>query len=104
MLNISGIISKFVKNSSQRDIEKLKSTVEKINNWESRIKEIPDENFPSKTEEFKSKIKKGMPLDDLLPETFATGFVTKKNELLKAVNPVNVDLILEILKLPILIL
>ncbi len=71
MLNISGIISKFVKNSSQRDIEKLKSTVEKINNWESRIKEIPDENFPSKTEEFKSKIKKGMPLDDLLPETFA---------------------------------
>ena len=55
MLNISGIISKFIKNSSQRDIDKLKSIVEKINNWEPKIKEIPDESFPAKTEEFKSK-------------------------------------------------
>ena len=31
MLNISEIIGKFIKNSSQRDIDKLKSTVEKIN-------------------------------------------------------------------------
>ena len=35
----------------------------------------------------------------LLPETFATGFVTKKNELLKAVDPINVDSILEALRL-----
>jgi len=35
----------------------------------------------------------------LLPETFATGFVTKKNELLMAVDPLNVQLIEEALKL-----
>ena len=53
MLNISGIIGKFIKNSSQREIDRLKSIVEQINGWESKIKEIPDEKFPSKTLEFK---------------------------------------------------
>ena len=71
MLNISRIIGKFIKNSSQRDIDKLKSIVKQINNWESKIKEIPDEKFPSKTLEFKSKIKNGISLDVILPEAFA---------------------------------
>ena len=57
MLNLGHIISKFIKNSSQRDLGKLKSIVEKINNWESKIKDIPDENFPIKTAEFKSMVK-----------------------------------------------
>ena len=56
MLNISKIIGKFIKNSSERNIDKLKSIVKQINDWESQIKEIPDEKFPSKTLEFKSKI------------------------------------------------
>ena len=64
MLNISGIISKFVKNSSQREIDRLKSFVEKINSWESKVRELPNESFPSKTLEFKSKVKKGVKLDD----------------------------------------
>ena len=71
MLNISRIFSKIIKNSSQRDIDKLKSIVKQINNWESKIKEIPDEKFPSKTLEFKSKIKNGISLDVILPEAFA---------------------------------
>ena len=71
MLNISGIIGKFIKNSSQREIDRLKSIVEQINGWESKIKEIPDEKFPSKTLEFKSKIKNGTSLDELLPEAYA---------------------------------
>ena len=71
MLNISKIIGKFIKNSSQRDIDKLKSIVKQINALESKIKEIPDEKFISKTLEFKSKIKNGIDLDELLPEVFA---------------------------------
>ncbi len=71
MLSINKIIGKFIKNSSQRNIDKLKSIVKQINNWESRIKEIPDEKFPSKTLEFKSKIKNGISLDVILPEAFA---------------------------------
>ena len=71
MLNISKIIGKFIKNSSQRDIDKLKSIVKQINALESKIKEIPDEKFKSKTLEFKSRIKNGTSLDELLPEAFA---------------------------------
>ena len=71
MLNFGGIIGKFIRNSSQRNIDKLKSIVKQINALESKIKEIPDEKFISKTLEFKSKIKNGIGLDELLPEVFA---------------------------------
>ena len=71
MLNITKIIGKFIKNSSQRDIDKLKTIVKQINALESKIKELSDENFKSKTLEFKSKIKNGTYLDDLIPEAFA---------------------------------
>jgi len=71
MLNIGNIIGKFIKNSSQRELERLKSTVEKINDWESKVKEKSDENFPIKTAEFKSKIQKGIKFEDLIPEAFA---------------------------------
>ncbi len=71
MLNISKIIGKFIRNSSQRELGKLKSIVEKINSLEPKVKEMADKDFPAKTEEFKLKIKNGVKLDDLLPEAFA---------------------------------
>ena len=71
MLNIGTIIGKFVKNSSQRELDKLKSTIKKINDLEPHIKKIPSESFPAKTAEFKEKIKKGISLNELIPETFA---------------------------------
>ena len=71
MLNISRIIGKFIKNSSQRNIDKLQSIVKQINALESETKEIPDEKFVSKTHEFKLKIKNGTALEEILPEAFA---------------------------------
>jgi len=71
MLNIGGIIGKFVKNSSQRELDGLKGIIKKINDFEPKIKEISDEGFINKTEEFKSKIKNGAKIEDLLPEAFA---------------------------------
>jgi preprotein translocase subunit SecA len=70
MLNINKIIGKFIKNSSQREIDKLQSIVKKINDLEAEFKKMPDKNFPDKTNEFKSKIKNGQKLEDLIPETF----------------------------------
>ena len=71
MLNIGEIIGKFVKNSSQRELERLGLVVQKINNWEHEVKEMPDENFPTKTNELKTRLKSGEKLEDLLPEAFA---------------------------------
>jgi len=71
MLNLGSIIGKFIKNSSQKELENLKTMVQKINSWEAKIKEIPTEDLMSKTKEFKSKIKNGSTLENLIPEAFA---------------------------------
>ena len=59
MLKINKIIGKFLKNSSQRELDKLGSIVKKINDWEAKTKAIPDEDFTKKTAEFQSRVKKG---------------------------------------------
>ena len=71
MLNIGKIIGKFVKSSSERELEQLRGIVKKINEFEPKIKEISNDSFPAKTTEFKSKIQNGTKLEDLIPETFA---------------------------------
>ena len=71
MLNINKIIDKFVKNSSQRELDRLRSVVKKINSWEATVKAVPDELFPKKTAELKLKGKKGANLEDLIPEAFS---------------------------------
>jgi len=71
MINIGKILGKIVKNSSQRELDRLKAIVKKTNDWEEKTKEIATESFPSKTAELRSKIKKGIKLEDLIPEAFA---------------------------------
>ncbi|PIR57672.1 MAG: preprotein translocase subunit SecA [Parcubacteria group bacterium CG10_big_fil_rev_8_21_14_0_10_38_31] len=48
-----------------------KELVLKINELESGIKDIKDEDLPLKTAELKERISKGETLDDILPEAFA---------------------------------
>ena len=71
MLSISKIISKFLNNSSQRELGKLNDIIKKINAFEPKLKDLSDEKFPEKTVEFKEKIKNGTQLEELLPEAFA---------------------------------
>jgi preprotein translocase subunit SecA len=71
MLSISKIISKFLNNSSQRELGKLNDIIKKINAFEPKLKDLSDEKFPEKTAEFKEKIKNGTQLEELLPEAFA---------------------------------
>ena len=56
MLSIGKIIGKFVKNSSQRELDKLNSIVQKINAFEAEVKKVDNESFPAKTAEFMSKV------------------------------------------------
>ena len=48
MLNIGNFIGKFLKNTSERELGRLKSTIKKINDLEQNIKDIPSESFPAK--------------------------------------------------------
>ena len=71
MLNPINFISKFIKSSNQRELDRIGKIVKEINSFEERIKNLKDNDFPEKTLEFKEKIKNGVSIDELLPEAFA---------------------------------
>ena len=71
MFNPLGFISKFIKSSNQKELERIGKIVKKINNLESYTQNLKDTEFPEKTSEFKRLIKDGKNLDDILPEAFA---------------------------------
>lgn len=56
---------------NQSFLNKSKKIVEKINNLESEISSLKDEDFPKKTIELKNRLEKGESLDDILPVAFA---------------------------------
>ena len=57
--------------SNEKEINKLKPLIEKINSLEEKTKKLKDSDFPKKTKEFKERIEDGEPLDNLIPEAFA---------------------------------
>jgi len=71
MLNPLRFISKFIKSSNQKELDRISKIVEKINSLEESIKKLEDNDFPKKTAEFKEKINNGKTLDEMLPEVFA---------------------------------
>ena len=71
MLNPLKIISRFIKSSNQKSLDKLKSVVKKVNELENTVSKLEEEEFPKKTKLLKEKVKKGESLKSLLPEAYA---------------------------------
>jgi len=71
MFNPLNFISKFVKSSNQKELDRISKIVRQINLLEENIKKLEDEEFPKKTNELKEKIRNGQSLDQILPEAFA---------------------------------
>jgi len=71
MLNPLNFLSKFIKSSNQKELDRISRVVEKVNSYEDKIKDINDRDFPAKTLELKERLKKGENIDNLLPEAFA---------------------------------
>ncbi|MBI2600803.1 preprotein translocase subunit SecA [Candidatus Daviesbacteria bacterium] len=67
MLNI---FSKFL-DSNEREIKKLGTVVESVNQLEKKYAKLTDKQLQSKSAEFKSQYQKGKTLEDLLPDAFA---------------------------------
>ena len=55
----------------EREIKKMQPLVAEINELESGLKQLSDEQLAAKTPEFRERIEKGETLDDILPEAFA---------------------------------
>ena len=49
MINPLSFISKFIKSTNQRELERIDKIVKKINSLEEIIKKIENEDFPKKT-------------------------------------------------------
>ena len=71
MFNPLNLISKFIKSSNQKELDRIGKIVTKINLLENDFKNLNDLDFPKKTLNFKEQIKKGVALDEILPEAFA---------------------------------
>ncbi|WP_440928200.1 preprotein translocase subunit SecA [Candidatus Pelagibacter sp.] len=71
MFNPLNLITKFIKSSNQKELDKIGKIVEKINLHEDDYKNLNEDDFPKKTYEFKNLLKDGKTLDELLPKAFA---------------------------------
>jgi len=71
MLNPLNFISKIFKSNNQRELDRISRIVRNINLLEESVKNLKDSDFPTKTSEFKEKIKNGSKTSDILPEAFA---------------------------------
>ncbi|GCD08570.1 preprotein translocase subunit SecA [Clostridium tagluense] len=56
---------------SDREIKRIISTVDKIEELDAKMTSLTDEELKAKTEEFKTRLNNGETLDDVLPEAFA---------------------------------
>jgi len=71
MLNPLNFLSKFIKSSNQKELDRIAKIVEKINSLEEKIKSIPDGDFPKKTMNLRDRLKQTNNINDILPEAFA---------------------------------
>ncbi len=71
MFNPLNLISRIIKSSNQKELERIQKIVKNINLFEKNIEKLKDEEFPKKTNQFIKDIKNGKKLNDILPEAFA---------------------------------
>ena len=64
-------IEKIIGSYSEREIKRIISLVDRIEELEPEMQEISDDSLKKKTDEFKERLKNGETLDDILPEAFA---------------------------------
>ncbi len=65
------ILTKILGSQRERDIKVLAPRVRRINELETAMLALKDDQFQEKTAEYRQRLEQGESLDDLLPETFA---------------------------------
>jgi len=68
---IAGILAKIMGTKNARELKRMQPIVNKINELERDIKNLPDERLALKTNEFRQQLDKGKKLDNILPEAYA---------------------------------
>ena len=71
MLNPLNFLSKLIKSSNQKELDRVAKIVQEVNFLENKTKDISNEGFPKKTQELRDKLNLGVDINSLLPEAFA---------------------------------
>jgi preprotein translocase subunit SecA len=69
---VTNLLTKVFGSKNERELKKINPIVEKINSFEPQMKSMSDEALKTQTRLFKERLNNGEPLDDILPEAFAT--------------------------------
>lgn len=69
---LTDIARKIFGSANDRFVKKQHKTIEQINALEETFSKLSDEELKNKTLEFRSRLKEGETLDEILPEAFAT--------------------------------
>ncbi|SVA38483.1 uncharacterized protein METZ01_LOCUS91337 [marine metagenome] len=71
MFNPLNLISKIIKGSNQKELDRIQKIVKNINLFEKDVEKLDKTEFPKKTNKFIEQIKNGKKLIEILPEAFA---------------------------------
>ena len=71
MLNPFNIISKFIKSNNQKQLDRIKKIVSKVNDYEGQISKLSEQDLKKITQHLINKLKSGSRLDDLIPEAYS---------------------------------
>ncbi len=80
-MSVSDIFKRIFGTSHQRMMRKIHPIIVQINDMESQISSLSDEDLKAQTPKFKQMLENGASLDDILPEAFATVRETGKRVL-----------------------
>ncbi len=65
------ILDKIIGTHSERELRRIKGTVDAIENMRDQMMSLSDEQLRAKTDEFKKRLADGATLDDIMPEAYA---------------------------------
>jgi len=69
---VFNFLTKVFGSKNERELKQIQPLVEKINALEPEVQALQDEQLKARSGEFRQRLERGEPLDDLLPEAFAT--------------------------------
>jgi preprotein translocase subunit SecA len=72
MLSFGALASKVFGSSNDRKLKKYPALVAKINALEPEVEALSNEALRARTDAFRAQVKAGTPIEDLIPEAFAT--------------------------------
>jgi preprotein translocase subunit SecA len=72
MLSFGTLASKVFGSANERKLKKYGPVVAQINALEAEVAALTDAQLRARTEDFRARVQSGTPLDDLIPEAFAT--------------------------------